>query len=68
MFRTFGHLNSSVLDGGLPRWIDEGFPIDTSAPNTEIKASTYPAPQLNAEAIRSDLYLFFCPAIIEHFE
>ena len=54
MFRTFGHLNSSVLDGGLPRWIDEGFPIDTSAPNTEIKPSTYPAPQLNAEAIRSD--------------
>lgn len=52
MFRTFGHKNSSILDGGLPRWIDEGLPIDTSSP-TEPQKASYPLPEFDAKAIRS---------------
>ncbi|KAH7104137.1 Rhodanese-like protein [Auriculariales sp. MPI-PUGE-AT-0066] len=29
-FRAFGHTNSSVLNGGLPRWEAEGLPLDTA--------------------------------------
>ena len=54
MFRTFGHTNSSVIDGGLPRWADEGFTVETSAP-AKPKPSSYSPPQLNDEAIRSKL-------------
>ena len=32
MFRAFGHTKSSVLNGGLPRWEVEGYPVETSAP------------------------------------
>jgi len=27
--RTFGHKNVSVLDGGFPQWIDDGYEIET---------------------------------------
>ena len=36
MFRTFGHDNVQVLDGGLPAWIRAGFPLQT-------KTETLPA-------------------------
>jgi len=52
MFRTFGHMNSSVLDGGLPRWVDEGLPVDKSTPIAP-KAAVYPPPRLNDNAVRS---------------
>jgi thiosulfate/3-mercaptopyruvate sulfurtransferase len=52
MFRTFGHANSSVIDGGLPRWADEGFAVETSAP-TGPRQSSYPPPNLNDQAIRN---------------
>ncbi|CAA7264698.1 unnamed protein product [Cyclocybe aegerita] len=52
MFRSFGHQNSSILNGGLPRWADEGLPVDTDAPKTP-KTATYTLPQLNEQAIRS---------------
>ncbi len=29
MFNVMGHDNISVLDGGLPEWIDKGFPVTT---------------------------------------
>jgi len=29
MFKSMGHKNISVLDGGLPQWIKEGYPIET---------------------------------------
>ena len=32
MLRLFGHDNVALLDGGLPRWKEEGWPLDTSAP------------------------------------
>jgi thiosulfate/3-mercaptopyruvate sulfurtransferase len=31
MFRTFGHDDVAVLDGGLPKWIDEGRPTESLA-------------------------------------
>lgn len=36
MFKTFGHEQVAVLDGGLPKWIAEGFPTE----NEYIKEST----------------------------
>ena len=52
MFRAFGHVKSSVLDGGLPRWEAEGFPTEGGSP-LEIAKSTYPTPSLNEMTIRS---------------
>ncbi|KAF9535576.1 Rhodanese-like domain-containing protein [Crepidotus variabilis] len=52
MFRAFGHINSSVLDGGLPRWVDEGYSA-TSGSLATPKFGQYDAPQLDADTIRS---------------
>jgi thiosulfate/3-mercaptopyruvate sulfurtransferase len=32
MFRSFGHTDVSVLDGGLPKWLAEGRPVDDLTP------------------------------------
>lgn len=56
MFRSFGHQSSSIIDGGLPRWVDEDLPLETIKP-TEPRPTHYPAPKLNEEAIKSTLYL-----------
>ncbi len=32
MFRHFGHKDVAVLDGGLPKWLSEGRPIDNLPP------------------------------------
>lgn len=32
MFRLFGHAEVSVLDGGFPKWLAEGRPVETGAP------------------------------------
>jgi len=32
MFRVFGHNKVAVLDGGLPKWIAEGRPVETGQP------------------------------------
>nr|KAJ3404879.1 hypothetical protein HK105_003841 [Polyrhizophydium stewartii] len=42
VFKYFGHDRVSVLDGGLPKWIREGLPIDEGS-KTEPYATTYPA-------------------------
>lgn len=34
MFRLFGVEDVAVLDGGLPKWVEEGRPLDTSTPMT----------------------------------
>jgi len=52
MFRSFGHEQSSVLDGGLPRWEFEGLPTE-SGPVAEIPRTEYPAPTLASENIRN---------------
>lgn len=53
MFRSFGHEQSSVLDGGLPRWESEGLPTE-SGPVVETPRTEYPAPTLASENIRSE--------------
>lgn len=32
MLRTFGHRDVAILDGGLPKWLAEDRPVDTSPP------------------------------------
>ena len=32
MFRVFGHTDVAVLDGGLPKWLAEGRPVDDETP------------------------------------
>ncbi len=52
MFRTLGHKNSSILDGGLPRWVDAGLPIETATPS-QPKATVYDTPKIEDNSIRS---------------
>ena len=33
MFRVFGHQDVAVLDGGLPKWLAEGRPVDDEPPH-----------------------------------
>ncbi|KIK71271.1 hypothetical protein GYMLUDRAFT_33416 [Collybiopsis luxurians FD-317 M1] len=53
MFRTFGHLNSSVLNGGLPSWEASSFTIDTNSPGPLPPKSKYDLPNLDEKAIRN---------------
>jgi thiosulfate/3-mercaptopyruvate sulfurtransferase len=53
MLRAFGHNNSSVLDGGLPRWIAEG--QDINAEPAVVESTTYSEPTLNEDVVRSML-------------
>ncbi|MDS9946537.1 MAG: 3-mercaptopyruvate sulfurtransferase [Planktomarina sp.] len=32
LFRLMGHDDIAVLDGGLPKWVADGYPLETSAP------------------------------------
>ncbi|KAG8709585.1 hypothetical protein FRC09_000580 [Ceratobasidium sp. 395] len=52
MFKSFGHEKASVLDGGMPRWEDEGFPIETGEP-AQFRPTKYAVPKLNESAVRS---------------
>ncbi|KAF5382932.1 hypothetical protein D9757_006314 [Collybiopsis confluens] len=53
MFRTFGHLNSSILNGGLPAWEANSFKVDTNLPGPYPPKSKYDDPQLEEKAIRN---------------
>jgi len=53
MFRAFGHEKSSILDGGLPRWEVEGYPVETGPPSTAVQKTNYPEPSLDEKTIRS---------------
>ncbi|TDL28739.1 Rhodanese-like protein [Rickenella mellea] len=53
MFRTFNHNNSSIIDGGLPRWEAEGLPLETRTPEGSRPAMTYAIPSQNDHSIRS---------------
>jgi thiosulfate/3-mercaptopyruvate sulfurtransferase len=48
MFRVFGYDNVKVLDGGLPRWLAAGYPLDSGEPAP-------PRPKSFAAAFRPDL-------------
>ena len=65
MFRSFGHSKSSIVNGGLPRWVDEGLPIDTEAP-TRAEEVEYPAPTSTpSQSIRSE-YRCHCVVKADH--
>ena len=52
MFKSFGHEKAGVLDGGLPRWEAEGFPIETGEP-AKVQPTKYATPKLDETAVRS---------------
>ncbi|KAF9480444.1 Rhodanese-like protein [Pholiota conissans] len=52
MFRSFGHENSSIIDGGLPRWIEDDLPIETSLPS-QPQPAVYASPKFEDKSIRS---------------
>ncbi|KIO27238.1 hypothetical protein M407DRAFT_193496 [Tulasnella calospora MUT 4182] len=51
MFKAFGHSKASILNGGLPRWVDEGHPTE-SGPLKAIEPAKYPAPTLKEDFVR----------------
>jgi thiosulfate/3-mercaptopyruvate sulfurtransferase len=40
MLRLFGHQEVAILDGGLPKWLAEGRPLDTALPSAPIRRFT----------------------------
>lgn len=42
MFKVFGHASVSIVDGGLPKWLSEGYPT-VSGPPTPVATATYKA-------------------------
>ncbi|KAG8984243.1 hypothetical protein FRB94_000342 [Tulasnella sp. JGI-2019a] len=52
MFKAFGHRKASILNGGLPRWEDEGRPVESGNPKP-VKRTIYPPPTLDKNLIRS---------------
>jgi thiosulfate/3-mercaptopyruvate sulfurtransferase len=58
MFRVFGHDNVAVLDGGLPKWLAEGHPIEQgeAAPQQQEFTARFDGRLVRkAEDIRGDL-------------
>ncbi|PAV21810.1 thiosulfate sulfurtransferase [Pyrrhoderma noxium] len=55
MFRAFGHANSSVLDGGLPRWEAEGFSTEPGsiALLSKPEKASYPTPSYDKGVVKS---------------
>jgi len=52
MFKAFGHEKASVLDGGLPRWEDEGFEVESGKPQP-VERTSYPLPSVNTKWVRN---------------
>lgn len=58
MFRVFGHDSVSVLDGGLPRWLDAGYECTHEIPKIKkqnFKAAFRPEMVKSFEDIRTNL-------------
>lgn len=51
-FKIFGHKKISLLNGGLARWIKEGFPTMKGVENPELTAY-YPKKEINRTLIKS---------------
>jgi thiosulfate/3-mercaptopyruvate sulfurtransferase len=49
MLRVFGHTNVAILDGGLPKWLAEGRPVDEKIPHP---GPSRFAPRFNGELVR----------------
>ncbi|HEY2481367.1 MAG TPA: 3-mercaptopyruvate sulfurtransferase, partial [Caulobacteraceae bacterium] len=57
-FRVMGHADTFVLDGGLPKWIAEGRPVESGWPapaHGDFKARPDPALVRDLEAVRAAL-------------
>lgn len=52
-FKAFGHSDVRVLQGGLPRWVSEGLPVEKGDFRQPFEATTYPVPELDSSLIRS---------------
>ncbi|KLT40839.1 Rhodanese-like protein [Cutaneotrichosporon oleaginosum] len=52
-FKAFGHDKVSVLDGGLPAWIDEGGDVDEGPPEVDWKPVAYTSGALNKDMVKS---------------
>ncbi|KZV77623.1 thiosulfate sulfurtransferase [Peniophora sp. CONT] len=52
-FRSLGHTKSSILNGGLIRWEEEGLEVDGGEPAEITATSEYPAPTLQENSIQS---------------
>ena len=55
MFRAFGHVKSSVLNGGLPAWEENGGlteSVGSHTPNV-ISGTSYPEPELDEKVVKS---------------
>ncbi|GLB36373.1 putative rhodanese-like protein [Lyophyllum shimeji] len=52
MFRSFGHNNSSVLDGGLPAWLAKELPVESGTPSA-VQTTKYPTPTLQTTCLRN---------------
>src|SRR5438045_7819721 len=58
MLRLFGHDNVALLDGGLPKWMAEGRPLETSAPGIpprQFTARFRPALVRDKEKVRANV-------------
>ena len=47
----FGHEKVSILDGGLPKWLKDGYPV-VAGPQGEVTVCTYSA-NYNGSLVRS---------------
>ena len=48
--QTYGHVNVSIVDGGIPKWVSNGYPT-VSGPAPEYPAGTY-TPTFHPELVR----------------
>ncbi|XP_070580249.1 3-mercaptopyruvate sulfurtransferase-like [Ptychodera flava] len=58
MFRTFGHQAVSLLNGGLPKWLDAGYPVTDAKPKVaraKFNASFNPSAVKSFEEIDNNI-------------
>ncbi|GAA5999497.1 thiosulfate sulfurtransferase [Rhodotorula paludigena] len=66
-FKHFGHDQVSILDGGLPRWLAEGLPIDTERPTNPNPHAAEAGAQLAYGPIFSELLYAHKPRVESYF-
>eukprot|EP00761_Pharyngomonas_kirbyi_P007875 gb/GECH01007886.1/.p1 GENE.gb/GECH01007886.1/~~gb/GECH01007886.1/.p1 ORF type:complete len:337 (+),score=78.02 gb/GECH01007886.1/:1-1011(+) len=53
LFKYFGHEKVSVMNGGLPKWIQDSFAMDTNSDVPEPTPKTYHVPQPQKHLLRT---------------
>lgn len=56
MFRSFGHASSSVLNGGLPIWEAEGFPLVSDC-SSVMQPASYPTPFYDPSVVKGIIFI-----------